>query len=143
MGCGLSAVDEIARTLADLHRRVDGLERAAGALPSAPLLQVLSTQPAYTARAPVGSVGTALRAWAFQDVLSVNELGQVAVTTPFRNGFAAAVIGSGDASAWAGSGGVYSWDYTDRVRLFLRLADASGAWLSSGVVRVNLIAVGW
>jgi len=116
------------------------LTSALAALP----VPIVGGNPAYTASGAAALDKPKL--WAYHNIFTLNQFGQVAVETPFLNGIVVASIVTGDITAWNGIGGYYLADSggTNGVcRAFFRCQNAAGTFLGAGNVRAHISVVGW
>lgn len=105
---------------------------------------VSGASPAYTA--PGAVTLSKPRLWAYHNIVTLNQFGQVAITTPFLNGIVTATVATGDIVSWNGIGGFYSGDNGGdggQCRAFFRFQNAAGAWLGASNVRAHFSVVGW
>lgn len=124
----------------DMKNLAKDAQAAISALPG----WVSGGSPAYTAPGAASLVKP--RLWAYHNIVSLNQFGQIAIDTPFSNGIVTATVATGDVESWNGTGGFYSADNGGgggQCRVFFRFQNAAGAWLDAQSVRVHFNIVGW
>lgn len=105
---------------------------------------IVASTPAFTASGAAALAAPQL--FSYHNIVALNQFGQVAIETPFKNGVVTAKISTGDITAWNGLGGPYDYDNAGTggaCRAFFRCQDAAGAWLGTSNVRAHFNIVGW